>query len=85
MWWKKHITTMQMMQFVAIIVHSLHGAFFIPCSFPIGISILEFLHGCFFLRSFYAFFKREYKVDKNKVESAKTNGHVVKSEAMKGA
>ena len=60
LWWKKYITTLQMAQFIAIIAHSIQGAFFIPCTFPIGISILEFLHGFFFLRSFWAFFQKEY-------------------------
>ncbi|KAI1283738.1 putative protein for very long chain fatty acid elongation [Halotydeus destructor] len=61
LWWKSYITTIQMVQFVAIIVHSIQGAFFIPCQFPVIISVLEFLHGFFFLKSFYAFFKKEYK------------------------
>ena len=80
LWWKKYITTMQMMQFIAIIVHSIQGAFFIPCSFPIGISILEFLHGFFFLRSFWAFFQKEYKPTK-KDDDVK---NLVKNKAING-
>jgi len=73
LWWKKYITTLQMIQFIAIILHSIQGAFFIPCNFPIGISILEFLHGFFFLRSFWAFFKNEYTPIKTKPNLAQCN------------
>ena len=74
LWWKKYITTLQMIQFMAIIAHSIQGAFFIPCTFPIGISILEFLHGFFFLRSFWAFFRKEYtKTDTNAQNKANVN------------
>lgn len=76
LWWKKYITRLQMVQFVAIIVHSVQGAFFIPCSFPVGISVLEFLHGLLFLRSFYAFFKNDdnYKPSQTGEKGAKLKG-----------
>jgi hypothetical protein len=35
LWWKKYLTTMQMVQFVAVFVHSVQLFFYNPCGYPL--------------------------------------------------
>lgn len=35
LWWKKHLTMLQIVQFVAVFIHSMQLFFFNPCQFPI--------------------------------------------------
>jgi elongation of very long chain fatty acids protein 7 len=56
LWWKKYLTTMQMVQFVVIMVHALQ-LFFVDCNFP---RIFVWYMGLLAL-SFYSLFSNFYR------------------------
>ncbi|XP_071633424.1 very long chain fatty acid elongase AAEL008004 [Temnothorax longispinosus] len=58
-WWKKYLTTMQMIQFVMIMSHQFQ-LLFIECNYPRGFMIWIGLHGVLFLGLFSDFYKTKY-------------------------
>lgn len=78
-WWKKYLTTFQMLQFVAIFTHQFQLLFRPDCDYPKGFMVWIGLHGIMFLFLFSDFYKAKYRSvakgisDKRK---ARTNGAV---------
>ena len=64
-WWKKYLTTLQMVQFVLIMSHQFQ-LFFTECDYPRSFMIWIGLHGVLFLGLFSDFYKAKY-VDKSKI------------------
>lgn len=60
-WWKKYLTTMQMVQFVMIMCHQFQ-LLFTECNYPRGFMIWIGLHGFLFLGLFSDFYKTKYAV-----------------------
>lgn len=58
-WWKKYLTTMQMVQFVLIMTHQFQ-LLFIECNYPRSFMIWIGLHGILFLGLFSDFYKTKY-------------------------
>lgn len=58
-WWKKYLTTFQMVQFVAIFIHQFQ-LLFVDCNYPKGFMIWIGLHGAMFLFLFSDFYKTKY-------------------------
>uniref|UniRef100_A0A1A9VN85 Elongation of very long chain fatty acids protein n=1 Tax=Glossina austeni TaxID=7395 RepID=A0A1A9VN85_GLOAU len=58
-WWKKYLTTFQMVQFVAIFTHQFQLLFH-ECDYPRGFMIYIGLHGVMFLLLFSDFYKAKY-------------------------
>ncbi|XP_056633736.1 elongation of very long chain fatty acids protein AAEL008004-like [Diorhabda sublineata] len=67
-WWKKYLTTFQMVQFVAIFVHQFQ-LLFTECNYPKGFMVWIALHGVMFLFLFSDFYKVKYTGDKKTVKS----------------
>jgi elongation of very long chain fatty acids protein 7 len=50
LWWKRYLTIIQMVQFVAIFVHSTQLLFYNPCNYPMIFPYALIFHaGMFFL------------------------------------
>ncbi|XP_058981285.1 elongation of very long chain fatty acids protein AAEL008004 [Musca domestica] len=76
-WWKKYLTTFQMVQFVAIFTHQFQ-LLFRECDYPKGFMVWIGLHGVMFLFLFSDFYKTKYTRAAQKVKAA--NGHASASE-----
>ncbi|CAD1480240.1 unnamed protein product, partial [Heterotrigona itama] len=63
-WWKKYLTSLQMVQFVLIMSHQFQ-LLFTECDYPRGFMIWIGLHGVLFLGLFSDFYKAKY-VDRSK-------------------
>lgn len=78
-WWKKYLTTFQMLQFIAIFTHQFQLLFRPDCDYPSGFMVWIGLHGIMFLFLFSDFYKAKYRsvakglADKKK---ARMNGAV---------
>ena len=73
--WKKHVTTCQMIQFVAVSVHSF-VLFFIECDFPVAFSWWIGFNEVFFLCLFINFYRNAYR---QKKKSHHLNGTALKA------
>ncbi|XP_017847078.1 elongation of very long chain fatty acids protein AAEL008004 [Drosophila busckii] len=74
-WWKKYLTTFQMVQFVAIFTHQFQ-LLFRDCDYPKGFMVWIGLHGVMFLFLFSDFYKAKYlSVKRRRREAVKANGH----------
>jgi elongation of very long chain fatty acids protein 7 len=60
LWWKKYLTTIQMIQFIAIIVHALQLLIRNPCNYPILFSYLVLPMAIMFLLLFASFYNKTY-------------------------
>jgi len=59
-WWKRHMTNMQMIQFIAIFIHSIQ-LFVVPnCGFPIAYGYYIGAHAVLFFVLFGQFYIKEY-------------------------
>lgn len=65
LWWKKYLTSIQMVQFVGIATHSFQ-LLFIECNYPIGFVWWIGCHGLLFLVLFSNFYIGEY-VEKRRI------------------
>jgi len=83
-WWKRHMTNMQMIQFIGIFVHSVQLIFVADCGFPKAYGYLIGAHAVLFFILFSQFYMREYlgssriskKNDANRrTKALSTNGH----------
>ncbi|KAI5750465.1 hypothetical protein M8J76_015763 [Diaphorina citri] len=70
-WWKKYLTTFQMVQFVAIFVHQFQ-LLFVECNYPKSFMVWIALHGVLFLFLFSDFYKQRY-TPKDKVTGKPVN------------
>uniref|UniRef100_A0A6P4E275 Elongation of very long chain fatty acids protein n=1 Tax=Drosophila rhopaloa TaxID=1041015 RepID=A0A6P4E275_DRORH len=76
-WWKKYLTTFQMVQFVAIFTHQFQ-LLFRDCDYPKGFMVWIGLHGVMFLFLFSDFYKAKYlnaARRRRQAVKAKANGH----------
>ena len=61
-WWKKYLTSFQMLQFVCIFVHQFQ-LLFRECNYPKSFMVWIGLHGVMFLFLFSDFYKSKYTSD----------------------
>lgn len=73
-WWKKYLTTFQMVQFVAIFTHQFQ-LLFRECDYPKSFMVWIGLHGVMFLFLFSDFYKAKY-TNANKGKAVVANGGV---------
>ncbi|XP_043289106.1 elongation of very long chain fatty acids protein AAEL008004-like isoform X2 [Venturia canescens] len=59
-WWKKHLTTVQLVQFFLVFIHSAQALIF-PCGYPKLIASLLMLHSIIFFLLFLDFYQRSYQ------------------------
>jgi elongation of very long chain fatty acids protein 7 len=91
-WWKQHMTSLQMVQFVGIMVHGFQLLVVESCGFPWQYGPYIAAHGLLFFILFSSFYTKEYfsKGKKNKSEVKKTsnglvsNGHASNGHASNG-
>jgi len=83
LWWKRYLTTLQMVQFVTFFVHACFPLFF-ECDFPKIFSYVILFHGALFFVLFANFYIQAYiKKGRKKAEAAKTDinaNHPVKQD-----
>jgi len=60
LWWKKYITTLQLVQFVMVFFHAIQPIFF-ECDYPRPASIMFAVTGLQYFILFSAFYKKAYK------------------------
>jgi len=65
LWWKKYLTSMQMIQFMVVIVHGMVAIVHPTCGFSIGLNVILMFNGCLYWILFMRFYKKAYrKVEK---------------------
>jgi len=82
-WWKQHMTTLQMIQFIGIMTHGFQLVFYDDCDFPWQFAYYIAAHAVMFFGLFSQFYIKEYlspskpkKVTKNGLNgTATSNGH----------
>ncbi|GLH03288.1 Elongation of very long chain fatty acids protein, partial [Gryllus bimaculatus] len=60
LWWKRHLTTLQLVQFGLVFVHSAQVLFF-DCGYPKLVAALLLLHSVIFFGLFFDFYQQAYK------------------------
>ncbi|KAG5867075.1 hypothetical protein JTB14_035953 [Gonioctena quinquepunctata] len=68
-WWKKYLTTFQMVQFVFIFAHQFQ-LLFTECNYPKSFMLWISLHGVLFLFLFSDFYKVKYTSNSKKARSS---------------
>uniref|UniRef100_A0A0C9RVW1 Elongation of very long chain fatty acids protein n=1 Tax=Fopius arisanus TaxID=64838 RepID=A0A0C9RVW1_9HYME len=71
LWWKKYLTALQMIQFVAIMIHAFQ-LLFIECNYPKAFVWWIGLHAVMFFFLFNEFYKESYAHSKNSKSRAKS-------------
>lgn len=67
LWWKKYLTSLQMVQFLAIMIHAFQ-LLFIDCNYPKAFVWWIGMHAVMFFFLFKEFYKQQYvKPSKEKV------------------
>lgn len=61
LWWKKYLTVLQMVQFVAVMLHAFQLLFKNECNFPIAFAYFIGAHAVMFYFLFSNFYKQTYK------------------------
>ncbi|KAK4875916.1 hypothetical protein RN001_012338 [Aquatica leii] len=75
LWWKKYLTTLQMVQFVLIMVHAFQ-LLFIDCNYPRAFVWFIGMHAVMFFFLFKDFYNQAYNRREKKKAAAATNGHI---------
>lgn len=70
LWWKQHLTTLQMVQFIGVMAHGFQLVLYDDCDFPWQFSIYIAAHGVLFFILFSQFYVKEYfnKASKKVIE-----------------
>merc|ERR1712110_354656 len=80
LWWKRYLTTIQLVQFVLVFIHALQPIFF-QCDYPIAASLMFAFTGVQYFFLFLAFYRKAY--NKTGVKSEKkiteSNNNIVDS------
>lgn len=82
LWWKKYITSMQMIQFVAVIVHSFYSMLSPGCAWPKMFIYLSIFNAFLFFCMFYSFFKRTYSVESSKSSQSSSSSPLTSSTSL---
>lgn len=67
-WWKKHITQIQMVQFLMLVIHFTMGLLATECTYPKSISFVMAIQNLFMLFMFGDFYIKAYFKNKSKVQ-----------------
>lgn len=67
-WWKKHITQAQMVQFLMLVIHFAVGLHATECTYPKFISFVMVIQNLFMLIMFGDFYIKTYFTDKSRVQ-----------------
>ncbi|KAL3269871.1 hypothetical protein HHI36_008928 [Cryptolaemus montrouzieri] len=72
LWWKKYLTTIQLLQFTLVFIHSAQ-LLWTDCGYPKFIGALLLLHSTIFFVLFSNFYYQTYKKTEEKKKSIKTD------------
>jgi elongation of very long chain fatty acids protein 4 len=90
LWWKKHMTTMQLIQFIAIISHTAYNKFLRPdCDYPFLYNSIVFyytismvvLFSDFYYRTYVRSGRKKTERDRRKPQTVNNNGHLPEKDA----
>lgn len=70
LWWKKYLTTLQMIQFILVMIHAFQ-LLFIDCDYPKAFVWLIGMHAVMFYFLFRGFYNEAYKKKNSKNTSSK--------------
>lgn len=86
LWWKRYLTTLQISQFVLLIIHSIHPIFlygFVTnCRFPSSLIIINTLIGIVFLTLFVSFYRRTYNAKRSQSVSKAGIGNGIVADSI---
>lgn len=89
LWWKRYLTTIQLVQFVLVFLHAMQPIFF-TCDYPVAASLMFAVTGVQYFILFMAFYRQAYskakssvKVDKNG-NSDLANGQLANGQLANG-
>jgi len=74
LWWKRYLTTMQLVQFATFFIHATFPLFIKGCEFPKFFSYIILFHGAMFFLLFANFYIQAYLKKKPKSLKTHTNG-----------
>ncbi|XP_063431011.1 very long chain fatty acid elongase 7-like isoform X2 [Mytilus trossulus] len=83
LWWKKYMTSMQIIQFILVTIHSVQ-LLFIDCNYPKFFVYLIGLYAVMFMIMFANFYVNTYKKSKPKSNGTVTNGIVTNGNVANG-
>ncbi|XP_071172454.1 very long chain fatty acid elongase 7-like isoform X4 [Mytilus edulis] len=83
LWWKKYMTSMQIIQFILVTIHSVQ-LLFIDCNYPKFFVYLIGLYAVVFMVMFANFYVQTYKKSKPKSNGTVTNGTVTNRNVSNG-
>jgi len=76
LWWKQHLTTLQMIQFVLIMVHGFQLVFYDDCDFPWQFAYYIGAHAILFFILFSEFYVKNYLTKKKSKKVQDANGNI---------
>lgn len=77
LWWKKHLTTIQLAQFFLVFIHSAQ-LLFVDCGYPRFLGALLLLHSTIFFALFSHFYYKTYKANNAKLAQISNNNTTTK-------
>ncbi|XP_017798369.1 PREDICTED: elongation of very long chain fatty acids protein AAEL008004-like [Habropoda laboriosa] len=80
LWWKKYLTTLQLIQFLFVFVHSVQ-LFFNGCNYPTFIAFLLTLNSIVFIYMFGSFYVENYLKNERRAAAGKTSNGAVLNKA----
>ncbi|XP_023340269.1 elongation of very long chain fatty acids protein AAEL008004 isoform X2 [Eurytemora carolleeae] len=66
LWWKKYLTGLQMVQFVAVILHAMFPLVLSDCNYPKEMSFIIIFNGALYFVLFWKFYKKSYSITPSK-------------------
>lgn len=80
LWWKKHLTQLQLVQFILIFFHSLYALWLPNCEWPKILAFLQTIHGLLFFFLFFNFYRRTYLKVKSTTPDPRSSSAVKKQD-----
>lgn len=80
LWWKKYVTTIQLIQFVILGLHFAVAALTPNCGYPRALSLTGVAIACMFFALFAAFYKQTYKQSQANQRQTEQEASKIKSQ-----
>ena len=68
LWWKRYLTSMQMLQFLLVFAHCIVPLISSSCGFSIGVNLIIMFNGCLYWFLFLAFYRQTYRSKPSKLD-----------------
>lgn len=73
LWWKKYVTTIQLIQFILLGLHFAVAALTPNCGYPRSLSLVGVAIACMFFALFAAFYKKTYRQQQHQRQQQQEN------------